>query len=116
MTSKEQQAHANAIRLEIIKEKEAEIEKLSHSLNNRKEAYVKDARVIPNGAKVIVQPKYGAKFYGVIESAYFDSDSEFDGIRYMAKPVKKGWVKPDGFNRRYSVDVTKKSEILHIES
>jgi hypothetical protein len=115
MTPQEQQAHANAIRLEIIKEKQAEIDRLSRSLANMKEAYVKDARKMQNGTKVIVHPKYGAKFYGLIKAAHFDEDSEFDFVRYMVKPVKKGWVKPEGYNRRHSVEVTKISEILHIE-
>lgn len=115
MTQQEQQAHANAIHLKIIKVRQAEIDKLSKSLNAQKDEYVKITRKIPNGAKVIVQPKYGAKFYGLIESAYFDEESEFDNVRYMVKPVKKGWAKPDGYNRRYSVGVTMKSEILHVE-
>lgn len=115
MTPQEQKAHANSIRIEIIKEKQAEIDKLSQSLSNRKQAYVKDVRTMPNGTKVIAQPKYGAKFYGLIERAHFDEESEFDCVTYMIKPIKKGWVTAEGYNRRYSVKVTKKSEILHVE-
>lgn len=115
MTPQEQTAHANSILLEIIKEKQAEIDKLSQSLSNRKQAYVNGARTMPNGTKVIVQPKYWAKFYGLIDGAHFDEESEFDYVRYSVKPVKKGWVRPDGYNRRYSVGVTLRSEILHVE-
>jgi hypothetical protein len=115
MTPQEQTAHTNATRLEIINERQSEIDKLLRSLANRKEAYVKDARTMQNGEKVIVQLTYGAKFYGIIENAHFDKESEFDCVRYMVKPVKKGWVYPEGYNRRYSVGVTKRIEILHVE-
>ena len=115
MVNSSQNKQVASIKMDVIRLKQRELDNLHYSLNKLKTEYVKLASILSHGDKVIVKPRYGRKFYGIVDTAVFDYESDFNYVSFYVKPVKKNWVQPDGYNRRYSVIINRKSELLHVE-